>query len=510
MARRAVSRREFLKRTALPLAALAAPRWLRAQPPRAARPNILFILLDDMGWKDTGFMGTDFYETPHIDALARDGVVFTHAYANGPNCAPTRASIMSGQYAPRHGIYTVGSSARGQANQRKLIPVENSRTLPAERVTPAEALKAAGYATFHGGKWHLGSGAETGPLGQGFDVNIGGFAAGSPPGGYFAPWSREAPNLADAPAGTHLCDFVTDRALDFLAQHKTDPFFMYLAYYDVHTPLQAKPKLVQKYKQKLAANRARGTDTQHDHPVYAAMIENTDANIGRVLRKLEELNLVDNTVVVFFSDNGGYGGATNMRPLRGCKGMLYEGGIREPLVVRWPGRVKPGTTCDVPVISIDFYPTFLELAGVPQPETQVLDGTSLVPLLTGRADRLAREALFWHFPCYLQGLPGGFKADAHKPPWRTTPCGAVRKGRWKLIEYFEDGALELYDLETDIGEKQNLAAQMPDKTAELHEWMKTWRRQLNAPVPDQPNPEYDPNAKPAPRSRPRRQRTQPD
>jgi len=483
------NRRRFLKVIGAGVAALGLSPIRSLAKSAQRKPNILFILMDDMGWKDVGFMGSDFYETPQIDRLAREGIVFTQAYANAPNCAPTRACIMSGQYTPRHGVYTVGNSARGNAKHRKLIPIENNTILASTYTTLAEAMKSAGYSTFHGGKWHLGEGPETGPEGQGFDVNIGGCHKGSPPGGYFAPW--KAPRLESAPQGSHLCDYITDHALSFIAENKDKPFFLYLPFYDVHTPLQAKKKLIEKYRRKKEQNEAKGIAAQHDHPTYAAMVENTDANIGRVLNKLDELDLVQDTVVVFFSDNGGYGGATNMQPLRGCKGMLYEGGIREPMVVRWPGKVAAGRKCAAPVISIDFYPTFLEIAGASKSTNQVLDGVSLMPLLLN-AGGLSREAIFWHFPCYLQNIPKGYRQDSHDGRWRTSPCSVVRKGDWKLLEFFEDGSLELYNLKNDIGERKNLVNEKPGKAKELHALLKQWRESINAPAPTEKNPQYKP------------------
>ena len=441
-------------------------------------PNIVFFLVDDLGWKDVGFMGSDYYETPHIDQLASEGMVFTNAYANAPNCAPTRACLMSGQYTPRHGVYTVGNPDRGESKNRRLIPTPNKMTLDTDIVTLAEALSAAGYVSASMGKWHLGTDPAHGPLAQGFDVNIAGHSAGSPRS-YFSPYRN--PFLPDGPEGEHLTDRLIDEAVAFIEAHREGPFFLYLPFYAVHTPLQAKAELIAKYEQK------PGSNGQH-HPTYAGMVENTDTGIGRVLETLDRLDLTDETVVIFFSDNGGYGPATSMAPLRGSKGMLYEGGIRVPMIVRWPGRVKPGGQSDTPVIGVDFYPTLLEIAGLPAPADQPLDGLSLLPLLTGDGAMAPREALFWHFPAYLQRYAG------IEGPWRTTPAGAVRAGDWKLIEFFEDGRLELYHLAEDIGERRNLAEHMPEKRQELYELMLQWRRELQAPVPTELNPEYDPDA----------------
>jgi len=381
----------------------------------------------------------------------------------------------------------VGTSARGRTENRKLIPIANNTTLSPEKVTVAEALKAAGYVSAHVGKWHLGRDPESGPTAQGFDVNVAGNQAGSPRS-YFSPYRN--PDLPDGPKGEYLTDRLTDEALKFIEKNRTRPFFLYLCHYAVHTPLRGKQELIEKYRRKPAAGG-------HGNPTYAAMIESMDESVGRIMARLDELKLAENTVVFFFSDNGGYGGATSMAPLRGAKGMLYEGGIREPTIVRWPGRVKPGSTCDVPVIGLDFYPTMLEIAGSRGDPKHVLDGESIVPLLAGTGS-LKRDAIFWHFPAYLQAHSGA------KSPWRTTPAGAVRQGDYKLIEFFEDGRLELYDLKKDIGEKDNLAEAMPAKTRALHKRLVEWRKSVNAPVPTQRNPEYDPTKTPKRGKRKRR------
>ncbi|HUV65016.1 MAG TPA: sulfatase, partial [Sedimentisphaerales bacterium] len=288
------------------------------------------------------------------------------------------------------------------------------------------------------------------------------------------------PELPDGPPGEYLTDRLTDEALKFVEANKDRPFFLYLPHYAVHVPLQAKAELIEKYKNKPGSNG-------QSNPTYAAMIESSDQGVGRIMARLDELNLAENTIVFFFSDNGGVKGITSNEPLRGGKGMLYEGGIREPMAVRWPSVVKPGSTCDTPIIGVDFYPTILEMTGAPKPAGKLLDGESIVPLLKG-AKALKRKALFWHFPAYLEGKAEG----ARDPHFRTRPGGAVRAGDWKLIEYFEDGALELYNLKDDIGEQKNLAEALPDKTAELHKLMLTWRKALNAPVPTELNPEYSP------------------
>lgn len=472
------------------LRAAAADKKADRADKSGPRPNIIFLLIDDMGWRDVGCFGSTYYLTPNIDRLAREGMKFTDAYTCGPNCAPTRACLMSGQYTPRHGVFTVGNADRGSAKLRRLIPIKNKTQLAAEVVTLGETLHAAGYTTASMGKWHLGDG-PTGPRGQGFDVNVGGNQAGHPRS-YFSPYKNK--DLPDGPKGEYLTDRLTDEALKFIencarptspAAAKAaardvapKPFFLYLPHYAVHTPIQAKKDLTATYA-------ARTPSGGQKNPKYAAMIDSTDQGIGRILNKLDELKIADNTVVIFSSDNGGVAGITSMAPLRGAKGMLYEGGVRVPTIVRWPGKVRAGSTCDTPVITVDFYPTLAELAGATLPD-QPLDGRSIAGLLRGKA--LPERPIYWHFPAYLQGRGG------RNPTWRTTPAGAVRLGEWKLLEFFEDGGLELYNLAKDIGEKTNLADKHADKRDELHKLLKAWRKAINAPVPTEKNPAYAPAA----------------
>jgi arylsulfatase A-like enzyme len=465
-------RREFLKAVSVSAASLVMPKCaLSAQQSLPARKtNFIFILIDDLGWKDLGFMGSRYYETPNIDKLAGEGVVFTNAYSNAPNCAPTRACLMSGQYTPRHGIYTVGTSERGQSKLRMLIPTANKTNLDSKIVTIPKALKPAGYSSACIGKWHLGTKAPYRPVDRGFDTAF--------------ERKRRSHFSKD---GEYLTDKLTNEAMNFIEANKSGPFFLYLSHHAVHTPIQAKKQLIEKYSKK------KPTDAQNN-PKYAAMIESLDLNVGRLMAKLDELGLRDNTVVFFFSDNGGYANATSMVPLRGSKGMLYEGGIRVPMIVRWPGVTRPGSVCDVPVIGIDFYPTMLEMAGAPRPPGQILDGLSIVPLLEGKT-ALTRKAIFWHFPAYLEPY------NKKQWPWRTEPAGAVRQGDWKLIEFFEDGKIELYNLKDDLGEKNNLAETMPEKAKELHRTLIEWRRSVNAPVPAEKNPDYDPAARAAGRKK---------
>lgn len=429
------------------------------------KPNIVFIYIDDLGWADVGFNGSTYYETPNIDRLASQGIIFSQAYANAPNCAPSRASLMTGQYTPRHKIYTVGTSRRGKEEDRRMIPVPNRQNLPLHYTTLAEALGDAGYTTGHFGKWHLG---DTGfhPEDQGFDVNVGGYRSGSPRGGYFPPYNN--PKLVDGPDGEYLTDRLTDEAITFIGENKERPFFLYLSHYAVHTPIQAQVDLEAKYVRK-------APDDGQNNPAYAAMIESADRSVGNVLGQIAALGLTENTLVIFYSDNGGAVQATSNQPLRGYKGMLYEGGIRVPLAVKWPARITPGRVDSTPVIGIDFYPTLLEIAGVGSPAHSI-DGESLVPILTGSGDLTVRN-LYWHFPAYLEAskrIPG---------PWRTTPAGAVRSGDYKLIEFFEDGVLELYDLRKDPGESTNLVDQLSEKAALLHGSLKNWREKVGADMP---------------------------
>ena len=460
----------------------AAPNFARAA---AKRPNIVFFFIDDMGWTDLGFMGSRYYETPHIDRLAKQSMVFTDAYANAPNCAPSRACLMSGQYGPRHGVYTVGDPARGNARHRKLVPTPNKTVLADEFVTMAEALKAGGYVSASMGKWHLGED----PITQGFDVNIAGREWGSPSGGgYHSPYKY--PNLVNPEKGEYLTDRLTGEAEKFIDANQAGPFFLYLTHYAVHTPIQGKAELTRKYE-------AKAGSAGHDNAAYAAMVESVDDSVGRVLAKLDALGIADETIVLFFSDNGGYQGATRNLPLRGGKGMLYEGGIREPMIVKWPGVTEAGSKCDEPVIGIDYYPTLLELAGIDKPKDYRLDGRSFAACLKDASASLNRPAIHWHFPAYLQGNPQRDGRGCREPdrPFRTTPGAAIRMGDWKLIEFFEDGGLELYNLKEDLGETENLAASNPGMTQKLHRAMLAWRTRIRAPVPTELNPKYDPGAK---------------
>ncbi len=469
---RSLNRRDFLKTVSAGTVSLWMGGLHSCARKEKERPNIIYINVDDLGWKDLGFMGSEFYETPHIDALSQEGVVFTHAYAPAANCAPSRACCFTGQYTPRHGIYTVNNSDRGDPRTRRLIPIENRTALPENQVTIAENLKANGYATAHIGKWHLGDDPTT----QGFDTNIGGSNIGHPKS-YFSPYQNT--HLENGPEGEHLTDRLTDEAIRFIQDKQVQPFFLHLAYYAVHTPLQPKADKLAKYLKKQGA-------PGQNNAKYAAMIDSVDENIGRILQALDNLNLADKTVVVFSSDNGGVRRRTSMAPLRAGKGSYYEGGIRVPLIVRWSGHFKSGIRCETPVSGIDFYPTFLELTHTPKTEGKVLDGISMLPLMTRRG-KIKERPLFWHFPIYLEGG----NQETRDCVFRTRPGSVVQMGDWKLHEYFEDRSLELYNLKEDIGEKHNRVEAYPKIAKELYQKLEAWRKALGAPVLTRLNPEYD-------------------
>lgn len=471
------------KSLAVCLALLLLPTLLHAEQQEVApaeqaavvQPNIVYINVDDLGWTDLSCQGSTYYRTPNIDRLASQGIVFSNAYAAASNCAPSRASSLTGQYTPRHGVYTVAGSNRGSAATRKLIPTTNTLFIEEDNLTMAHALQAAGYTTASIGKWHV----SEDPRKHGFDINIAGGDWGSPVhGGYHSPFAY--PNCASEEPGEYLTDRLTEEAIRFMTEQKSGPFFLYLPFYTVHTPHQSKPEKRKTYE-RMADSAA------HRKPTYAAMIESLDDNVARLMKALSDLGLAENTIVVFTSDNGGVWNASKQWPLRAGKGSYYEGGIREPLFVRWPGKIEAGATSNVPVSAIDFFPTFLEATGAALPKGKVLDGVSLMPLLN-QSGTLKERPLFWHFPIYLEGG----NPETTDPAFRTRPGSVVRLGDWKLHEYFEDGTLELYNLRDDIGEKVNLAAKQPAKAKELHALLKAWRKELHAPVPAQPNPKYKP------------------
>jgi len=482
------SRRDFLKRIAL--SGLATAGLSPIAGGQAPKPNFVFILADDLGWTDLGCYGSSFYETPHLDRLAATGVRFTQAYAACPVCSPTRASILSGKYPAR--MATTDWFGAPQPDTAKdhpgtrhkpLLPAPYTPHLPLEETTIAESLKAAGYHTFFAGKWHLGAEGFL-PTDQGFDFNRGGHHKGSPhPGGFFSPYGN--PYLPDGPEGEHLPDRLARETNAFIEAHKDAPFLAYLSFYSVHTPLQAREDLIAKYEAKRAAlgdmgpiwgqEGEREVRLVQEHAVYAGMVEALDDAVGKILDHLDALGLAENTVVIFMSDNGGLstseGHPTSNLPLRAGKGWLYEGGIREPMIVRAPGTA--GTLCHVPVTSTDFYPTMLDLAGLPLMPEQHRDGVSLVPLLKGGTD-LKRDALYWHYPHY--GNQGG------------TPGAAIREGDWKFIEYFDDKPQELFNLAEDLGEQANLADTHPDIRDRLRDKLAAWQREVGARFPT-PNPD---------------------
>jgi arylsulfatase A-like enzyme len=458
---------------------------------QAAKPNFVFILVDDLGYMDIGANNPEtFYETPNVDRLAKEGVRFTNGYAANPVCSPTRFSIMTGKYPSRADATNYFSGRRGG----KFLPAPLHDRMPLAETTLGEALKEAGYRTAFLGKWHLGPTEQYWPEAQGFDVNIGGYSRGMPAAGFFSPYKN--PKLSDGIKGEYLTTRLTDESLKIIDRFKDDPFLLYLSFYTVHIPIQAPTEVVAKYKQKaerlglvgktefaeeeqaLPTNQPRRVRILQNHATYAAMIEMMDTSVGRVLDRLKQHGLDKNTVVCFMSDNGGLSTAeglpTSNLPLRGGKGWLYEGGIREPFIIKVPGH---NGVCDEPVISTDFYPTMLELAGLPAKPKQHLDGVNLVPLIKeNKAPQ--REALFWHYPHYSNqgGIPGG----------------AIRIGDYKLIERFEDGRAHLYNLGKDIGERNDLAEDMPDRVKQMREKLHEWYKQVDAKLlqakPNGPKP----------------------
>ncbi len=501
-----MQRRRFIKALGLGSMAGMVSASLYQCASGQKRPNIVFILVDDLGWRDLGCYGTAFYETPNIDRLAAAGMRFTDAYAACPVCSPTRASIMSGKYPARLGLtdWIPGRKHnRGREAANRLVSPDFKPYLDLKEQTVAEALKKQGYHTGFFGKWHLG-GEPCWPEHQGFDVNKGGWTRGAPyyrqydPGadcwygdsGYFSPYRN--PRLEDGPEGEYLTDRLTDETLAFIETHQHNSFLAFLSFYTVHNPLHGKENLVRKFRQKAkemgllsrprfnrrpqwAESRPSGLWRERllqTNAEYAAMIYSLDDNIGRLQQKLDDLGIADNTILFFMSDNGGLstaeGSPTCNAPLRAGKGWLYEGGIREPMIVKWPAVVKPGSVCHEPVISTDFYPTILEMTRTPLLPRQHQDGLSLVPLLTG-APSLQRQCLYWHYPHYAN--QGG------------NPGSVIRCGRYKLIKDYEAGLLELYDLDTDMGEQHNLAAEKPELTRALHSRLQKWLKSIDARLP---------------------------
>lgn len=462
---------------------------LTALPSGAAdRPNFLFILVDDLGCRDLGVEGSRFHETPNIDALARSGMRFENGYAACQVCSPSRASIMLGKTPARHGItqWIGDPSGLGWDKGDPVLNAEYKHNLPKGDTTLAEALRNGGYTTFFAGKWHMG-GKGSWPEDHGFDINKGGWDAGSPKGGYFSPYAN--PNLEDGPAGESLTLRLARETASFIGADHDRPFLAFLSFYAVHAPIQTTEALCTKYRKKAEAmglankktrfkfDRRQAVRQVQDNPIYAGMMETLDDAVGIVLDKLKETGLDKNTVVIFTSDNGGVSSgdaySTCLLPFRGGKGRQWEGGIREPFFIRVPGMTKPGSVTPVPAIGMDFFPTMLDLAGLPPLPKQHVDGVSLVPVLRGGT--LPDRDLFWHYPHY--GNQGG------------EPSSIIRSKDWKLIFYHEDGRCELYNLASDIGEQHDLAAANPEKTAELKKRLDAWLTETNAILP-KPDPRF--------------------
>ncbi len=449
-------------------------------------PNVVFILVDDLGWADLGGYGSTFHKTKNLDRFAKSSLVFTNAYSASPVCSPTRASILTGKHPSRVRItdWIPGDDPK----DRKLLGPQDLHELPLAEVTLAEAFKQQGYTTFFAGKWHLG-GEGFLPEDQGFDSNIGGIDKGQPPGGYYAPYQN--PKLPDGPEGEYLTDRLTSESMRFMEENKDQPFFLFLSYYTVHTPIQANKEYVDHYRTKLSGLQDTVVHLKPEHtgltvrnqanPAYASMVHALDVNVGRLLDKLEALALSENTIVVFTSDNGGLStlagnrvAPTSVKPLRAGKGWCYEGGIRVPLMIRMPGMENRGTTCEVPVVSYDFYPTLLDMAGIPLLPEQHRDGVSLLPLLHGEKE-ISRDAIFWDYPHY------------HGSAW--TPGAAILMDHWKLIEFYETDDVELYNLSEDIEETQNLAAKYPEKVDALRQKLRETQNDAGSEFPV-PNPDY--------------------
>jgi arylsulfatase A-like enzyme len=442
--------------------------------------NVVFFLIDDMGWMDIGASGSDYYKTPNIDQLAQDGMRFTNGYAACNVCSPTRAAVMTGKNPARLLLTQWLPSGRWDAKKYKKQEGRYLSNLPLEEFTIAEALREGGYKTAFMGKWHLGPLPYYFPEHQGFDVNVAGRDYGAP-GSYWYPFEGSwlipttpgikifKENPLSGKEGDYLVDRLAEEGDKFVRENSDKPFFLMMSHYAVHSPLQGKPEKVAKYE-KVAEDQRQGD------PRYAAMVESVDDSVGRILRAVKDMGIEENTLVIFTSDNGGMWKATSNAPLRANKGSNYEGGLRVPVIIKWPGVTKPGSVSDVPVISSDYYPTILGVTGLPKRPLQHLDGVDLSPVLKSQG-QVDREAIFWHYPHYNQH-PQSF------------PSGVIRKGDWKLIEKFDNGELELYNLVEDIGEKDNLASKHPGLAQNLLAEMRVWRHEVNAD-PMRANPLYE-------------------
>lgn len=472
-----IGARGFLAALAMVVATLTATVSVAAE----SKPNVVLIVIDDLGWADLGCYGSKFHKTSHLDRLAMEGMKFTQAYAACPVCSPTRAALLTGRYPQRMNITTWLPGHPDRPDHRLKQPAVN-QNLPATETTIAEALKPLGYASASIGKWHLGGNGSS-PTDHGFDINIGGDQAGSPYS-YFAPYANKGgksiPGLEQAPEGEYLTDRLAAEAEKFIESHRERPFFLYLPHYAVHTPLKAKAEMIARYGQ--MPTQPNGSQI---NPIYAAMMESMDEAVGRVLKKLDDTKLTEKTLVIFTSDNGGLSNGngqiippTSNAPLRDGKSHLYEGGIRVPLIVKWPGVVKAGSTSDAVVSSIDYFPTILSACGAASGTTSLIDGQDLRPVLDATG-KLARDAIYWHFPHY-NGNAGA------------KPGAAIRAGDWKLIEFYETGRQELFNLAKDMRESNNLIEQNADVAKDLHARLAAWRESVGARMPS-PNPDYTPN-----------------
>ena len=439
------------------------------------KPNVVLIVADDLGWSDLSYMGSTYYETPNIDKLSKSGMTFYNGYASSANCAPSRASMLTGKYHPFHGIYTVKNSDRGNKKTRKIIPIKTKKKLELEYFILPEMLKSKGYSTGHFGKWHMGPKGYF-PEQMGFDINIGGNEHGGP-GSYFSPYKY--PNMSNGPKDEYLTDRIGDEVVKFIEKNKENNFFAYVPFFSVHTPIQSKSDYEKKYRNK-------ESNEYHNREDYAGMIQSLDENIGKILDKIEKLNLSKNTLIIFTSDNGGIRAISNQYPLRAGKGSYYEGGIKVPMIFSWPEKIKAGSTSNERISNIDFYPTIKSIIGYN--ETIDLDGENLTPIFNSKA--LKKRELYFHFPIYLE--PYNVHLDSGLDPlFRTRPGSVIIKDNWKLHHYYEDNNFELYNLENDISESKNLIDINKEKKAELLNNLENWLKKNNAPIPNKLNPFYN-------------------
>ena len=459
--------------------AILATLFFSLLPAHSKQPNIVFILADDLGWADVGYNGAAFYETPNIDRLSAKGMRFSNAYPGASNCMPSRATIMTGTYIVRTQMWTPGSKAKGDIEKMKfLVPrkgdskgdgiLPSAEVLDPSFTTIAEVLKPAGYTTAHLGKWHLGNDSH------GFDLNDTNGLGGAIDKKFYG--------------NIDVAETLTDRAVRFIEEEADNPFFLYLCHWDVHTPIRARPEVVEKYKRKL---QSKNWDKDWN-PIYAAMLEAVDTSVGRVYGALEDAGIADNTLFVFTSDNGGHTVTFN-QPLRGAKGAFYEGGIRVATFAVWPDAVAPDSVCDTPITGVDYLPTFAEIADAALPQSQPVDGRSILPLLHGRK-ALTNRSIFWHYPLYLQGNGYNLVRPIHGTDtlyWRATPSSVIRKGDWKLIQYFESGEVELFNLAKDRSETKDLSKTYPEKADALRKELERWQKKTNAVIPSRLNPDFE-------------------